>query len=64
MPGPVRKEKQFRLPDDFSKIDVIIFEFSLPFGDVQNCLHDEREARNFNIYALRGRNRRSLVAVM
>ena len=25
MPGPVRKEKQFGLPDDFSRIDVAIF---------------------------------------
>jgi len=24
MPGPARKEKQFGLPDDFCKIDVII----------------------------------------
>ena len=25
MPGPVREEKQFRLPSDFPKIDVTIF---------------------------------------
>ena len=25
MPGPVRKEKQFRLPDDFSEFDFTIY---------------------------------------
>jgi len=27
MPGPVRKEKQFRLPDDFSEFDFTILLF-------------------------------------
>ena len=34
------------------------------FGDPQNFLHGEDEARNFNISDLRGRNRRLLPAVM
>ena len=71
---------QFRLPGDFSKIDVIIlsltshpaFGFSADFhntdvplfGDQQSFLQDEREIRNFNISPLRGRNRRLLAAVM
>ena len=79
--GQVRKENQFGLPDDFSNIHVtVLSRTSHPasgfpvvfhntdkplFGDQQICLHDEGEARNFNISALRGRNRRSvLVAVM
>jgi len=73
MPGPVRKEKQFGLPDDFSKIDVtIVSRTSHPacgFAAVfrvftiradrcsvisKSFLHVDREARNFNISALRG----------
>jgi len=62
MLGPVRKEKQFWLPDDFSKIDVsILSRTSHPasgfpaffhntdgplFGNPQNVLHNEGEARN------------------
>ena len=34
------------------------------FGDPQIFLHDESEARNFNISALGGRNRRLIPAVM
>ena len=34
------------------------------FGDPQNVLHDEGEARNFNISTLRGGNRRLLAALM
>ena len=70
MPGPVRKENQLGLPDDFSNIDVTVlsrashpasvfprFFTTRPdgplFGDLQNVLHNEGEARNFNISALR-----------
>ena len=80
MPGSARKEKHFRLPDDFSYIDVnillrtshrtsgfpaVFHNMSGPlFGDLQTFLHDESEARNLNISALRGRIRRILAAVM
>ena len=83
MPLPVRKEKQFRLSDDFFEFDFTILSrtnhsaLGFPalfrvsyhgqrplFGDPQNVLHDEVEARNFNISALRGRNCRLLAAVM
>ena len=80
MPGPARKQKQFRLPDDFSNIDItILSRTSHPvsgfpavfhntdgplFGDLQIFLHDDSAARNFNISALRGRNRRLLAALM
>jgi len=80
MPGPVREEKQFGLPNEFSSIDVtILSRTSHPasgfpaifhntdgplFGDPQNFLHDGGKARNFNISALRGRNRRLLAALM
>jgi len=59
--GRVRNEKQFGLPDDFSKIDVAIFSrTSHPasgfpavfhntvgplFGDLQNVLHNGGKAR-------------------
>ena len=33
-------------------------------SDLQNVLHNEGEARNFNIALFRGRNRRLLAAVM
>ena len=62
MPGPVRKEMQFKQPCDFSKIDVTTLSgMSHPvsgfpavfhnadgpmFGDPQNVLHKEGEARN------------------
>ena len=80
IPGPVRKENQFGLPVDFSEINVTILKrmshpasaFPAVFhntdgpllGDPQNVLHNEGEARNFNISALRVRNRRLLAAVM
>ena len=83
IPSPVRKEKQFRLSDDFFEFDFTVLSrtshsaFGFPslfrvshqgqrplFGDPQNALHDEVEARNLNISALRGRNRRLLAAVM
>ena len=76
----VRKENQFRLTDDFSNIDFTIFSrygraiLRLVFprffttqmyrSDPQNVLHNEGEARNFNIALFRGRNRRLLAAVM
>ena len=62
MLGPVRKEKQFELPGDFCKIGVTIpsrmshLASGFPtvfhktdgpqFGDPQNVLHNEGEARN------------------
>ena len=62
MPGPVRKEMQFKQPCDFSKIDVATLSgMSHPvsgfpavfhnadgpmFGDPQNVLYKEGEARN------------------
>ena len=65
MPGLARKQKQFRLPDDFSNIDVTILSrtsnpasgFPAVFhntdrplsGDLQIFLHDHGAARNFNI---------------
>ena len=83
IPSPVRKEKQFRLPDDFSEFDFTVltrtnhsaFGFPALFRvftlRTDRCsairkmvLHDESEARNFNISALRGRNRRLLAALM
>ena len=79
MPGPVRKEMQFKQPGDFSKIDVTTLSrishpaYSFPsvfhnadgplFGDLQNVLHKGGEA-NFNFSILRGRNRCLLAAVM
>ena len=80
MAGQVRKENQFRLLEVFSSIDVTILSRTrhsvsgFPaflhntdrplFGDPRNVLHNEGEARNFNISTLRGRNRRLLAAVM
>ena len=80
MPGPARKQKQFRLPGDFFNIDVTILSrtshpasgFPAIFhntdrplsGDLQFFLHDDSAARNFNISALRGRNSRLLAALM
>ena len=80
MPGPVRKEKQFRLPDDFSKTDVTILSrtchpvsgfpavfrvFTTRTGRCpRNYFLHEREAGKFKISPLRGRNRRTLAAVM
>ena len=75
IPSSVRKEKQFRLPDDFSLTDEPFrvrfyprfFEFShrgrTAVRRSAMFLHDEDEARNVNISALRGRNRRLLAAV-
>ena len=78
--GRVRKENQFRLLGVFSSIDVTILSRTrhsasdFPaflhntdwplFGDQRNVLHNEGEARNFNISTLRGRIRRQLAAVM
>ena len=80
MLGPIRKEKQFRLPDNLSKVDVTIFSqtshpvSSFPavfhnadgslFSDLQNVLHKEGESRNFNVSAFRGRKCRLLATVM
>ena len=76
IPSPVRKEKQFRLRDDFSEFDftVLLRTSHSAFGftsRTDRCLvirelilHDEGEARNFNISAVRGRNRRLLTALM
>ena len=84
IPSPVRKEKQFRLPDDFSEFDFTDSLTDEPFrvrfsqlfrvltSRVDRCsairtwnvLHEEDEARNLNISALRGRNRHLLAAVM
>ena len=70
MPCPVRKEKQFSLPDDFSKIDVtILSRTSHPASGFlavsrypQNFLRYEREARNFNIFTLRRISKVEIVA--
>ena len=71
IPSPVRKEKQFSLPDDFSEFNFTIFSrtshsaFRFPAlfrvftsrADrcsairTYNVLHDDSEARNFNISA-------------
>ena len=84
IPCPVRKETQFKQPNDFSE-----FYFTASLTDEPFCvrfsrlfssshiagrplfgdphlkgLHEEDEARNFNISALRGTNRRLLAAVM
>ena len=73
IPGPVRKERQFSLPDDFSEPFRVRFSRAFSsfyntdrplFGDPQNFLHDEDRARNFNISALRCKSRRLLAAVM
>ena len=65
----VRKEKQFKIPDDFH-YSLMDDPFRVPFsctfssfhitdrplfGDPQNVFHDEDMARNFNISTLRGR---------
>ena len=70
MPGWVRKENQFGLPDDFSNIDVTVLSRTThpasgfpavfrntdgpQFGDPRYVFHKQCEARNFNIFALRG----------
>ena len=80
MLNPARKEKHFRLPDDFPNIDINYSLTDEPsrvwfsrgfhntngplFGDPRNVLHNEGEARNFKVSALRGRNRRLLAAGM
>ena len=84
IPSPVRKEKQFRLPDDFSEFDFTVlsrtshsaFGFPALFRVCTShhgqtavrrsamALHDEGEARNFNISVVRGRIRRLLTALM
>ena len=83
IPSPVRKEKQFRLHDDFSEFDFTVlsrtshsafgfpalFRVFTPRTDRYSAirkmvLHDESEAKKFNISALRGRNRRLLAALM
>ena len=80
MPGPARKQKQFRLPDDFSNIDVsilsrtshpasgfpaILHNTDRPLsGDLQIFLHDDSAARNFNISVFRDRNSRLLASVI
>lgn len=74
MPGPERRRSNSS-HYGFSKIDVTIpsrtnhpavfHDADGPlFGDPQNILHDECEARNLNIFALRGRNRHLLAAEM
>ena len=73
MAGLVRKEMQFRLPDNFSNIDVTKLSwtshptsgFSIVFhktdgplfGNWQNVLHNKGKARSINIAYLRGRHR-------
>ena len=80
MPGPARKQKQFRFFDDFFNIDITILSRTshaasgFPalfhntdgplFGDPEIFLQDDNAAQNFNISALRGRNRRLLAASM
>ena len=77
IPNPVRKEKQFRLPDDL--FDLILSRTShSAFGfpalcrvftscadlcsAIRKMFYTTR--RNFNISALRGRNRRLVAAVI
>ena len=72
MPGPARKQKQFRLPNDFSNIDITILSrtshpasgFPAVFHNTDGPLFGDSAARNFNISALRGRNHRLLAALM
>ena len=86
IPSPVRKETQFKQPNDFSEFhftdsltdEPFCVRFSRAFSSSHiagrplfssairtwNVLHEEGEARNFNISALRGTNRRLLAAVM
>ena len=68
MPGPARKQKQFRLPDDFFKIDItILSRTSYPasgfpavfhntdgplFGDLQIFLHDDKRSKKFQHFRL------------
>ena len=80
MPGPVRKEKQFRIPDDFSKTHFTFLSRACAVGPT--ALSRVRFSRGFfhlcpeiaKLYTstkqrnfsifLRGRNRPSLTAVM
>ena len=80
IPSPVRKEKQFRLRDDFSEFDFTVLSrtshsafgfpalfrvFTSHHGQTREMvLHDEGETRNFNISVVRGRIRRLLTALM
>ena len=85
IPSPVRKETQFKLPDNFSDFDFTDSFTDEPFrarfsrafssfhiagrplfGDpyLKCFTRREGEGRNFNISALRGRNRRLLAAVV
>jgi len=81
MPGPVRKEKQFELPDDFCKIDVTTpsrmshpasgfpavsrTDRCSPIRKMFFTTRAKREImRNFNISALRGKDRRLLATVV
>ena len=73
MPGPVRKEKQFRIPDDFSKTHFTFLSrtcavprpvfprFFYLCPEIAK-LYTSTKQRNFSIF-LRGRNRPSLTAV-
>ena len=73
------KQLSISQPDNFSKLDFTIpsqishsesgfptlFQvFRLLFGDPQNFINDEDKARNFNISAIRGRNRCLVAAVI
>ena len=80
IPSPVRKEKLMIFSDLFCHGRAIlhsVFPCFLEFSHrgqtavrrsvlemFYTTLHDEGEARNFNISALRGRNRRLLTTVM
>ena len=68
IPSPMRKEMQFKLPNDFSEFyftDSLTDEpFRIRFSCTWNVLHKEGEARNLNISALRGRNCHLLATVM
>ena len=78
MPGPARKQKQFRLPDDFSNIDVtILFRTSHPAAGFPAIFHntDRPLSGDLQIFYtttaqqeistfLRGRNSRLLAPLM
>ena len=49
-PGRVRKENHFGLPDDFSNINVTVVSRTDSCSVIRKMvLHNEGEARNFNI---------------
>ena len=62
MPGPARKQKQFRLPDDFSNIDVtILSRTSHPASGFPAIFHNTKQTairRSANFFARRQRSKK------